>query len=122
MLYETAARSAELLALDIKDLDLPNRRPRIRRKGGAVDVIVWHTGTARSCPSARGPDIRSGVRHRAESPRPAVHGQPPPSGRARLSYQQAAALFSQASGGATLHQLRTAPSPTTPRPAPEHPC
>ena len=29
-----------------------------------------------------------------------------PSGRARLSYQQAAALFSGASGGATLHQLR----------------
>jgi len=29
-----------------------------------------------------------------------------PSGRARLSYQQAAALFSQASGGAALHQLR----------------
>ncbi len=29
-----------------------------------------------------------------------------PSGRARLSYQRAAALFSGASGGATLHQLR----------------
>ena len=29
-----------------------------------------------------------------------------PSGRARLSYQQAATLFSKASGGATLHQLR----------------
>ena len=27
-------------------------------------------------------------------------------GHARLSYQQAAALFSEASGGATLHQLR----------------
>jgi integrase len=29
-----------------------------------------------------------------------------PDGHARLSYQQAAALFSDASGGATLHQLR----------------
>lgn len=29
-----------------------------------------------------------------------------PFGRARLSYQQAAALFSKASVGATLHQLR----------------
>ena len=29
-----------------------------------------------------------------------------PSGRARISYRQAAALFSKASGGATLHQLR----------------
>jgi integrase len=29
-----------------------------------------------------------------------------PVGRARLSYQQTATLFSKASGGATLHQLR----------------
>src|ERR1035441_2273464 len=29
-----------------------------------------------------------------------------PSRRSRLSYQQAEALFSEASGGATLHQLR----------------
>ena len=50
MLYETAARSAEVLALDVEDLDLPNRRARVRRKGGAVDVIVWQTGTARLLP------------------------------------------------------------------------
>jgi integrase len=47
MLYETAARSAEVLALDVGDLDLPNRCARVRRKGGAIDVIVWQTGTAR---------------------------------------------------------------------------
>jgi integrase len=28
MLYETAARSAEVLALDVEDLDLPNRRAK----------------------------------------------------------------------------------------------
>ena len=39
MLYETAARSAEVLALDVEDLDLPNRRARVRRKGGALDVM-----------------------------------------------------------------------------------
>jgi len=50
MLYETAARSAEVLGLDVEDLDLPNRRARVRRKGGAVDVIVWQTGTARLLP------------------------------------------------------------------------
>src|SRR5437899_2505665 len=50
MLYETAAGSAELLALNVEDLDLPNRRARVRRKGGAVDVIVWQTGTARLLP------------------------------------------------------------------------
>jgi integrase len=47
MLYETAARSAEVLALDVEDLDLPNRCARVRRKGGAIDIIVWQTGTAR---------------------------------------------------------------------------
>src|SRR5260221_1377154 len=50
MLYESAARSAEVLALDVSDLDLPNRCSRVRRKGGALDVIVWQTGTARLLP------------------------------------------------------------------------
>ena len=50
MLYETAARSAEVLALNVEDLDLPNRCARVRRKGGAIDIIVWQTGTARLLP------------------------------------------------------------------------
>jgi integrase len=50
MLYETAARSAELLALDVGDLDLPNRRARVHRKSGAIDIIVWQTGIARLLP------------------------------------------------------------------------
>jgi integrase/recombinase XerC/integrase/recombinase XerD len=32
MLYETAARSAEVLAMDVEDLDLPSRRAKVRRK------------------------------------------------------------------------------------------
>ena len=44
MAYETTARSAELLALDVEDLDLPDRRAKVRRKGGAVDWIIWQTG------------------------------------------------------------------------------
>ena len=47
MLYETAARSAEVLALDVEDLDLPNRCARVRRKGSAIDIIVWQADTAR---------------------------------------------------------------------------
>jgi integrase len=47
LLYETAARSAEVLRLDVEDLDMPNRKAKVRRKGGAIDVIVWQTGTAR---------------------------------------------------------------------------
>ena len=50
LLYETAARSAEVLRLDVEDLDLPNRKAKVRRKGGAIDVIVWQTGTARLLP------------------------------------------------------------------------
>jgi integrase/recombinase XerC/integrase/recombinase XerD len=107
MLYETAARSAELLALDAGDLDLPNRRARVRRKGGAIDVIVWQTGTARLLPRllkgrTAGPVFVTARRARVQMPAADLD----PAGRARLSYQQAAALFSAASGGATLHQLR----------------
>jgi integrase len=107
MLYETAARSAEVLALDVEDLDLPNRRARVRRKGGAMDVIVWQTGTARLLPRLlkgrkSGPVFVTERKARVQLPAADLD----PSGRARLSYQQAAALFSAASGGATLHQLR----------------
>ena len=107
MLYETAARSAELLALDVEDLDLPSQRARVRCKGGAIDVIVWQTGTARLLPRllkgrTAGPVFITARKARVQLPAADLD----PSGRARLSYQQAAALFSKASGGATLHQLR----------------
>jgi integrase/recombinase XerC/integrase/recombinase XerD len=107
MLYETAARSAEVLALNVEDLDLPNRRARVRRKGGAIDVIVWQTGTARLLPrllkgSKSGPLCVTGRKARVQLPAADLDEH----GHARLSYQQAAALFSEASGGATLHQLR----------------
>jgi integrase len=120
MLYETAARSAEVLALDVEDLDLPNRQAKVRRKGGVVDVITWQTGTARLLPRLlkgrkSGPVFVTERKARVQLPPADLD----PSGRARLSYQQAAALFSRASGGATLHQLRHfARSPTTPRTAP----
>ncbi|HSZ30211.1 MAG TPA: tyrosine-type recombinase/integrase, partial [Pseudonocardiaceae bacterium] len=50
MLYETAARTHEILSLDIEELDLRNRRANVRRKGGAADVIIWRTTTARLLP------------------------------------------------------------------------
>jgi integrase len=80
MLYETAC-SAEVLALDVEDLDLANRRARVQRKGGAIDIIVWQTGTARllkgrksarrSSPSGR-PASSSRSRPRRARPRPVV--------------------------------------------------
>ena len=107
MLYETAARSAEVLALNVEDLDLPNRQAKVRRKGGAMDVIIWQTGTARLLPRllkgrTSGPVFVTERKARVQLPAADLDS----CGRARLSYQQAAALFSEASGGATLHQLR----------------
>ena len=107
MLYETAARAAEVLALDVEDLDLANRRAKVRRKGGAVDVIVWQTGTARLLPRL--------IRARESGPlfltarRGAVSMTP--TGYERLSYRRAAELFTGATAGQhggpwTLHQLR----------------
>ena len=107
MAYETAARSAEVLALNVEDLDLPNRRAKVRRKGGAVDWIIWQTGTARLLPRLlkgrkSGPVFVTERKARVQLPAADLDEH----GHARLSYQQAAALFSEASGGATLHQLR----------------
>ena len=108
MLYETAARSAEVLRLDVPDLDMPNRRAKVRRKGGQLDTIVWQTGTARLLPRLlkgrkAGPVFLTERRARVELPPADVD---PASGRARLSYRQAEDLFRAATGGATLHQLR----------------
>lgn len=46
MLYETAARASEILALDIADLNLDARRASIVSKGGAIEYVYWATGTA----------------------------------------------------------------------------
>jgi site-specific recombinase XerD len=50
LLYETAARANELLALDMEDLDLANRRARVHSKGGAVEWVFWQTGSAQLLP------------------------------------------------------------------------
>ena len=97
-----------MLRLDVEDLDLPNRKAKVRRKGGAIDIIVWQTGTARLLPRLlkgrkTGPVFLTDRRARVQLP-PCDVDQA--SGRARLSYRQAEDLFKGASGGATLHQLR----------------
>jgi integrase/recombinase XerC/integrase/recombinase XerD len=107
MLYETAARAGEVLALDVGDLDLANRRARVRRKGGAVDVIVWQTGTARLLPRL--------LRARKSGPLFLTDRRGPvsttPAGYERLSYRRAAEIFAEATADghgrhSTLHQLR----------------
>lgn len=113
MLYETAARADEVLALDVEELDLRNRRAKVRRKGGAADIIVWRTATARLLPRLlegrrAGPVFLTSRRARIELPPVDVD---PVTGRARLSYRRAAEVFEQATAGLsggpfTLHQLR----------------
>ena len=69
MLYETAARASEVLALDIEDLDLDARRAPIRSKGGDTEWICWGSGTAPAAPPHPWPRGRAGLPLRAP-PRP----------------------------------------------------
>lgn len=113
MLYESAARCDEVLSLDVDGIDMPNRRARVVRKGGASDVITWRTNTARLLPRMldgrrAGPLFLTHRRARVELPRLDVERE---SQRARLSYRRAAEVFEQATqdragGPWNLHQLR----------------
>jgi integrase len=109
LLYDSAARSAEVLRLDVGDLDLPNHRARVVRKGGGHDIIIWKSRTARLLSNylegrKSGPVF---VTERgAKSDALLGPGDRDEHGRARLSYERAETLFREASGGATLHQLR----------------
>jgi integrase len=108
MLYETAARASEILALDVEDLDLANKRARIRSKGGDIELVHFQSGAARLLPRLLagrkyGPVFLSGRRAPAGTP---SLDTCPVTGRARLSYRRAAAVFAEHTGGWTLHQLR----------------
>jgi integrase len=110
LLYETGARAEEVLRLNIEDIDLEAKRALTVRKGGDRDVIHFQTGSARLLPKliagrTAGPVFLSS---RVTSPSrvPARGDLCPTTGRARLSYRRAAEVFTNASGGRTLHQLR----------------
>jgi integrase len=113
LLYETGARSAEILRLDVDDLDLANRRAKVTRKGSAVDWVIWQTGTARLLPRLlkgrkSGPLFLTDRKARVALPPADID---PASGKARLSYRRAAEIFEEATAGEqggpwTLHQLR----------------
>jgi integrase/recombinase XerC/integrase/recombinase XerD len=114
LLYDSAARSAEVLRLDVADLDLANHRARVTRKGGAHDVIMWKTRTARLLGSylegrRDGPVF---VTERgAKSDAVIGAGDKDERGPARLSYERAEARFRDWTAAllgeaATLHQLR----------------
>ena len=113
LLYESTARAEEVLLLNVPDLDTANRRAVVTRKGGARDVIVWQTGTARLLPRLlagrkTGPVF---LTDRKARPSVALVDVDPRTSRARLSYRRAAEVFEQHTtdlpgGPYTLHQLR----------------
>jgi integrase len=110
MLFETCARAQEVLCLNVEDIDLEAKRAYTVRKGGDHDVLHFQTGSARLLPKViggrtKGPLFLSS-RPVAPSRTPASADRCPTTGRARLSYRRAAEIFTAASGGRTLHQLR----------------
>jgi len=109
LLYESAARATEALSLNVEDLDIANKRARIRSKGGAIELIHFQTGSARLLPRlitgrSSGP-LFLADRRPAPARAPASVDVDPESGRARLSYRRAEEIFHAATGW-TLHQLR----------------
>ena len=110
LLYETAARASEALSINVEDLELDNKRVRVRSKGGDTDWLHFQTGAARLLPRLIGGRTRGPLfladRRPIPSRAPAAIDRCPDTGRGRLSYRRAEALFCAASGGWTLHQLR----------------
>jgi hypothetical protein len=120
VLYESTAPIESILALDVDDLDLPNRRTRPTAAAQTSDdrwLIRWRAGSARLLPlllvsRTSGPVFLTDRRAPAGSPR---RDRCPLTGRSRLSYRRAAELFTTATRpldptghGWTLRQLRAA--------------
>ncbi|WP_061296851.1 RNA polymerase sigma factor [Herbidospora cretacea] len=102
LLHESAAPVSRVLALDVDDLDLDDRRSRTG--------VSWRSRTARLLPElvagrTRGPLFLSD-RRPAPARRPAEKDLCPDTGRRRLSYERAEHLFKQATGR-TLRALRS---------------
>ncbi|WP_232295502.1 site-specific integrase [Parafrankia sp. EUN1f] len=111
MLYESASRASAVLALNIEDLDLPNKQARVTIKGGDTMWITWGTGTAHLLPRLIAGRERGSLLLSASRPGPHRRATPPrdlcpETGRARLGYDRAWILLSQYGDGLGLHQLR----------------
>lgn len=123
LLYESAARAGEILALDVEDLGFANHRARIRSKGGDLELVFFQTGSARLLPRllagrTSGPVFVTGRAAPAGTPRFDVC---PETGRARLSYRRAAAYSRSTLSVSRCTSSGTVRSRTWPRPA-SRPC
>ena len=113
LLYDSAARAEEVLALNVEDLDLSNRRARVRRKGGGADTIAWSAKTAARLSKylsdrASGPVFLSDrAAWGASRGRRMRRDIDPDSGRGRLGYRQVHAVLKRETGW-TPHRLRHA--------------
>jgi integrase len=114
MLYETAARASEVLALDVEQLDLANRRAPVRSKGGQIEWVHWGTGTAHLLPRLLRLSDRTSrtsgplfLANRKPTParQPPARDICPHTGRPRLGYDRARILL-LAYTGWRPHQLR----------------
>ncbi|WP_457063655.1 tyrosine-type recombinase/integrase [Mycobacteroides abscessus] len=112
MLYETASRASAVLALNVEDLDLPNKRARIVQKGGDTMWIAWGTDTAHLLPRliagrTSGPlflsERKPGPHQLATTDARDID---PETGHVRLGYDRARILLGRYSDGLRLHQLR----------------
>ncbi len=121
--YEMAARAEEILALDVPDLDLPNKRSRVISEGGAIE---WGALAGRCrdapAPAAGRARPRPGVPRRTAPDSAGRLDLCPVTHRARLSYRRASEIFEQSTrslahpnapqdqlaelGDWALHQLR----------------
>lgn len=114
LLHESAAGVGTVLALNVEDLDLNDRRAR-----AGSTWVSWRSGTAALLPElvagrSRGP-VFLADRRPGPGRTPAAADLCPETGRRRLSYERAEYLFKQATGtldpaghGYTLGRLRSA--------------
>lgn len=81
LLYETAARASEALSINVEDLELDNKRVRVRSKGGDTDWLHFRTGSARLLPrvdAASTAPLGPHASGRAECQSAVADGQEPP--------------------------------------------
>lgn len=105
LIHESARPAKTVLALNIEDIDLDDRRGWARRVW-----VTWRSQTARLLPQLVGDRTRGPVfltdRKPGPSRRPSDHDTCPHTGKSRLSYERAEYLFKQATGH-TLRSLST---------------
>jgi integrase len=114
MLYETAARDAEILALTSKTSTWNTAAPPSGSRAGPPSGVYWDRGTAHLLPRllrlpdgstrTHGPLFLS-ERRPVPARRPAAADICPHTGRARLGYDRARVLLDKYAG-LDLHQLR----------------